>query len=184
MVRTRAQIHEGKKITLNYRDEHGRDSQRTIWPIAVGYHEAVRMVAAWCELRKDFRSFRTDRVVDAVYHDEKYPERRDSCGRNGGGAWSGRRPRTPERIRDRLSSPSHFPAKRAMHNPTPDIESPCQACGACCSYSSNWPRFTIEDDSALDLIPEKFVNGGCRGCAARATAAPRCQARSARRRRA
>ena len=77
MVRTRSNIHEGKKITLNYRDEHGRESQRTIWPIAIGYHEAVRILAAWCELRKDFRSFRTDRVVDAVYHDEKYPERRD-----------------------------------------------------------------------------------------------------------
>jgi predicted DNA-binding transcriptional regulator YafY len=77
MVRTRTQIHEGKKITLNYRDEQGRHSQRTIWPIAVGYHEAVRILAAWCELRKDFRSFRTDRVVEAVYHDEKYPERRD-----------------------------------------------------------------------------------------------------------
>ncbi len=38
------------------------------------------------------------------------------------------------------------------------VDSPCQACGACCSYSSNWPRFTIEDDAALDLIPEKFVN--------------------------
>jgi hypothetical protein len=37
-------------------------------------------------------------------------------------------------------------------------ESPCQGCGACCSYSSNWPRFTTEDDAALDLIPEKFVN--------------------------
>jgi len=77
MVKTRAQIHEGRKITLNYRDEQGRGSQRTIWPIAIGYHEAVRILAAWCELRKDFRSFRTDRVVDAVYHDEKYPERRD-----------------------------------------------------------------------------------------------------------
>ena len=77
MARTRAHIHEGKKIALSYRDEHGRDSQRTIWPIAIGYHEAVRLLAAWCELRKDFRSFRTDRVVDAVYHDEKYPERRD-----------------------------------------------------------------------------------------------------------
>jgi Fe-S-cluster containining protein len=36
--------------------------------------------------------------------------------------------------------------------------SPCQACGACCSYSSNWPRFTTEDDAALDLIPQEFVN--------------------------
>ncbi len=77
MARTRAQIHEGKKITLRYRDEHGRDSERTIWPIAVGYLEAVRLLAAWCELRRDFRSFRTDRVIDAVHLDEKYPERRD-----------------------------------------------------------------------------------------------------------
>src|SRR3977135_639166 len=37
-------------------------------------------------------------------------------------------------------------------------ESPCQACGACCSYSQNWPRFTTEDDAELDLISEKFVN--------------------------
>jgi Fe-S-cluster containining protein len=39
-----------------------------------------------------------------------------------------------------------------------DDPSPCQACGACCSYSRNWPRFTIEDDAALDLIPAQFVN--------------------------
>jgi predicted DNA-binding transcriptional regulator YafY len=77
MVRTRAHIHEGKKITLRYRDEHGRDTERTIWPIAVGYLEAVRLLAAWCELRSDFRSFRTDRVVNADYLDDKYPERRD-----------------------------------------------------------------------------------------------------------
>jgi Fe-S-cluster containining protein len=58
-----------------------------------------------------------------------------------------------------------------------DVESPCQACGACCSYSSNWPRFTTEDDAALDLIPEKFVNEKLSGMR-------RCQAGSAWRRRA
>jgi hypothetical protein len=36
--------------------------------------------------------------------------------------------------------------------------SPCQPCGACCSYSENWPRFTVEDDAALDLIPAELVN--------------------------
>jgi uncharacterized protein len=41
---------------------------------------------------------------------------------------------------------------------TADDPNPCQACGACCSYSRNWPRFTTEDDAALDLIPEQFVN--------------------------
>jgi len=34
----------------------------------------------------------------------------------------------------------------------------CQNCGACCSYSANWPRFTTEDDASLDLIPAKYVN--------------------------
>lgn len=39
-----------------------------------------------------------------------------------------------------------------------DAEQLCQSCGACCGYSQNWPRFSIEDDEALALIPEKFVN--------------------------
>jgi len=39
-----------------------------------------------------------------------------------------------------------------------DPTSTCQACGACCAYSRNWPRFTTEDDAALDRIPEQFVN--------------------------
>ena len=35
--------------------------------------------------------------------------------------------------------------------------SPCQACGACCDYSAEWPRFSLESDAALSLIPERFV---------------------------
>jgi Fe-S-cluster containining protein len=42
-------------------------------------------------------------------------------------------------------------------------ESPCQACGACCAYSSNWPRFSTEDDAALELIPTQFVNATMSG---------------------
>jgi|SRR5437660_4213487 len=36
--------------------------------------------------------------------------------------------------------------------------SPCQTCGACCAYSRNWPRFSTEDDAALELIPAELVN--------------------------
>jgi Fe-S-cluster containining protein len=36
--------------------------------------------------------------------------------------------------------------------------SPCQSCGACCAYSQNWPRFTVEEDESLDLIPPELVN--------------------------
>lgn len=44
-----------------------------------------------------------------------------------------------------------------------DADGPCQACGACCSYSADWPRFTTEDDAALDLIPAELVNKGSSG---------------------
>lgn len=33
----------------------------------------------------------------------------------------------------------------------------CQSCGACCSYSADWPRFTLEDDAAIARIPERYV---------------------------
>ena len=33
----------------------------------------------------------------------------------------------------------------------------CTACGACCSFSAEWPRFSTEDDLQLARIPAKFV---------------------------
>ncbi|HRD29816.1 MAG TPA: YafY family protein [Caulobacter sp.] len=75
MARVRAAIHAGLKLQLHYRDEAERESRRTVWPIAVGYMDAVRLLVAWCELRGDFRSFRTDRVIEAAFLDERYPER-------------------------------------------------------------------------------------------------------------
>ncbi len=75
MAQVRTQIHGGHKIALCYRDESGRESERKIWPIAVGYLDTVRLLIAWCELRNDFRHFRTDRVVAAEFLAERYPER-------------------------------------------------------------------------------------------------------------
>src|SRR6201981_1993158 len=65
MARVRAQIHAGRKIALCYRDEQGRESERVVWPVTVGYMETVRHLIAWCEVRQDFRSFRSDRVIAA-----------------------------------------------------------------------------------------------------------------------
>lgn len=39
-----------------------------------------------------------------------------------------------------------------------DASSLCRTCGACCAYSSGWPRFSTEDDAALELIPAALVN--------------------------
>ena len=75
MAAVRGAIREARKIRLTYGDEHGRESLRTVWPFAVGYHETTRLLLAWCELRGDFRSFRTDRVIASAFLDERYPER-------------------------------------------------------------------------------------------------------------
>jgi predicted DNA-binding transcriptional regulator YafY len=77
IAQVRAWIHAGRKIQLHYEDEQGRQTRRTIWPVTVGYMDAVRMLVGWCELREDFRSFRTDRVGEAVFLEDRYPERRD-----------------------------------------------------------------------------------------------------------
>jgi predicted DNA-binding transcriptional regulator YafY len=74
----RAWIHAGRKIKLIYRDEHERETERVIWPVHIGYTDAVRMLAGWCELRQAFRSFRTDRVREAIFLDDRHAERRSS----------------------------------------------------------------------------------------------------------
>jgi predicted DNA-binding transcriptional regulator YafY len=73
MARVRAAIRMQGKIALVYRDESERESHRVIWPIAVSYWDAVRLIVAWCEMRKGFRHFRTDRVVMAEFQDARYP---------------------------------------------------------------------------------------------------------------
>jgi predicted DNA-binding transcriptional regulator YafY len=75
MAQVRHAIRAGHKIALSYRDEQDRLSERTVWPFAVGYHETVRLMITWCELRRDFRSFRTDRVTAAEFLEDRYPER-------------------------------------------------------------------------------------------------------------
>ncbi len=75
MAALRQAIRAGWKIALTYRDLQDQDSQRTIWPIAIGYHETIRLIVGWCELRGDFLSFRTDRVVAAAFSEDRYPER-------------------------------------------------------------------------------------------------------------
>ncbi len=75
MAQTRAWIHAGRKIRLDYRDEKGAVSQRIVWPVTVGYMATTRMLIAWCELRSDFRNFRTDRVVAAQFLDERHGQR-------------------------------------------------------------------------------------------------------------
>jgi predicted DNA-binding transcriptional regulator YafY len=76
VARFRSAIREARKVEIAYRSEDGRETQRVIWPIAIAYFDAQRLVVAWCELRSDFRTFRTDRMLALRLTGDKYPERR------------------------------------------------------------------------------------------------------------
>jgi Fe-S-cluster containining protein len=34
----------------------------------------------------------------------------------------------------------------------------CRGCGACCAYSAEWPRFSLESEEALAHIPAALVD--------------------------
>ncbi len=74
----RKAIRDERKIAIVYRDGQGAETQRTIWPFALGYFERVRIVAAWCELRDDFRNFRIDRIASLAPKAARYPRRRQA----------------------------------------------------------------------------------------------------------
>lgn len=64
------------KLQMTYVDVKGDESQRLIWPLALGFFEEVHVVIAWCELRLDFRHFRTDRIAKLTQLETRYPQRR------------------------------------------------------------------------------------------------------------
>jgi predicted DNA-binding transcriptional regulator YafY len=72
----RRAVREQRKVAISYADEKGQVTDRVIWPIAISYMEAQRLVVAWCELRDDFRTFRADRMMSAEMLKDRYAERR------------------------------------------------------------------------------------------------------------
>jgi predicted DNA-binding transcriptional regulator YafY len=69
----RAAIRDEHKMRIEYTDEQGRKSSRTIWPFALAYYVEATLITAWCELRDDFRHFRADRVQALAVLDEGFP---------------------------------------------------------------------------------------------------------------
>lgn len=72
----RRAIRERRKLRVGYRDAEGRSSARVLWPVAMAYYVDATLLAAWCELRRDFRHFRVERIETADLLDERFPEDR------------------------------------------------------------------------------------------------------------
>jgi predicted DNA-binding transcriptional regulator YafY len=72
----REAIRRQYKLRIDYRDENGATSERTVWPFALAFFQDRRILAAWCELRAANRHFRVDRIAGVHATDERYPRPR------------------------------------------------------------------------------------------------------------
>ncbi|WP_211472807.1 helix-turn-helix transcriptional regulator [Collimonas humicola] len=74
----RVAIRNERKLQITYGDASGAVSQRVVWPFALVYFDQSRVLMCWCELRSDFRNFRTDRITQAELLELHYPKRRQA----------------------------------------------------------------------------------------------------------
>ncbi|MFT3924097.1 MAG: YafY family protein [Myxococcales bacterium] len=72
----RRAIRHEHKLVLTYRDKDDKSTTRVIWPLLIGVFDRVLVVPAWCELRKDYRGFRVDRMLKLTPTDTPFPRKR------------------------------------------------------------------------------------------------------------
>jgi len=65
LAELRVAIREARKLRILYRDRDGTVSRRVLRPVALEYYVEVTLICGWCELRDDYRHFRTDRIEAA-----------------------------------------------------------------------------------------------------------------------
>lgn len=71
-------IRRERVLEIAYEALDGNQTERTIWPFAIGFFDQVRLVTAWCELRQAYRHFRADRILSINEPGKRYPRRRQA----------------------------------------------------------------------------------------------------------
>jgi predicted DNA-binding transcriptional regulator YafY len=74
-------IRDERKLNLRYTDAEARETDRLVKPIALIYYAATINLVAWCELRRDIRRFRADRIIEANPADASFTGEGDSLRR-------------------------------------------------------------------------------------------------------
>lgn len=91
LAKARDAMRRERAVLVAYEDEAGRASERTIWPLQLGYYEGKENIAAWCCLREDFRVFRVDRIARFEITDAPYGRPRRSLSQELFAIWERRR---------------------------------------------------------------------------------------------
>jgi predicted DNA-binding transcriptional regulator YafY len=70
----REALNRRRKLRIKYANAEGEATERVVRPLGVFFWGRTWTLAAWCELRTDFRSFRLDRISDSVALEEAYAD--------------------------------------------------------------------------------------------------------------
>ncbi len=73
----REAVQSHHKLLIDYQDGAAAVSQRTVRPLGCFFWGNVWTLAAWCEMRQDFRSFRVDRIVRLAVLDKRFRDEPD-----------------------------------------------------------------------------------------------------------
>ncbi len=74
--RVHAACADRRALSFAYTRLNGEPSQRTVRPLALYCWSGTWTLVSWCELRKDFRTFRLDRIAQCEVLDRTFEQRR------------------------------------------------------------------------------------------------------------
>lgn len=69
-------IEQKRKAFFAYQALDGESSERTVRPLALAFWGGTWTLAAWCELRSDFRTFRLDRAESVQITEDRFTHER------------------------------------------------------------------------------------------------------------
>lgn len=67
-------VRNRNRVTFAYTDAEGRQTSRTIRPLGMIFFGQLWLLLAWCELRRDFRAFRPDRIREPDVQADAFEE--------------------------------------------------------------------------------------------------------------
>lgn len=70
--RLRQAVNQHHKVRFSYQNEQGQASRRRVRPLGLYFFGQSWVLAGYCELRTDFRNFRTDRMRKLELTDEEF----------------------------------------------------------------------------------------------------------------
>lgn len=74
MAVLRRWVREERKVRIEYLDLKGVRTDRVLRPMSMAFFPPVWLLLGWCEVRRDFRAFRIDRIARIEFLPEHYPQ--------------------------------------------------------------------------------------------------------------